>query len=82
MTDNLINGRIRAISTRRQGRLNLYGITDIRDLVLIRNALTASRIVPAISGAELNGIAIPEPASAWLLVVGLSTYCTRRRRDT
>jgi hypothetical protein len=63
----LVNGiQIGDMASRAQGDLNLDGITDIHDLLILQNALPAAGLA-AISAADLQA-AVPEPCTAALAV--------------
>jgi hypothetical protein len=67
MDRRLINGiQIGDLVSRGQGDLNLDGITDIQDLLLLQNALPAAGL-GAITAADLQAT-VPEPASVMLLL--------------
>ena len=75
--ENKINGiRIGDLTTFAKGDLNLDGITDIKDLVIIQNLLPAAGL-PAIDVAQLG---IPEPASAGLLILAGAALAHAARR--
>lgn len=61
-----------------QGDLNLDGITDIQDLLLMQNALTGSGL-GTITAAELSG-AVPEPATLGLVLLATLAMPRRGRR--
>lgn len=60
-----------------QGDLNLDGITNIQDLLLMQNAIGGSGI-GAITAAELSGV--PEPATISLLVLAMLALPRRFQR--
>ena len=67
MDRRLVNGiQIGDMASRAQGDLNLDGITNISDLLLLQNALPGAGL-GAITAAELSGV--PEPATAVLLLM-------------
>ncbi|MEX0643399.1 MAG: dockerin type I domain-containing protein [Pirellulales bacterium] len=71
--------------TWKQGDLNLDGKTDVADFFLLRQALGATGNGTALAdamAASLFGIAVPEPASAILVLLAVGSCCatTRRRR--
>jgi hypothetical protein len=59
-----------------KGDLNLDGITNIQDLLMMQNALTGVGM-GTISASELAGV--PEPASALLAIVALLPIAAGRR---
>lgn len=66
--------------TRSRGDLNLDGITNIQDLLLMQNALSGAGLA-AISASELS--VVPEPtAFAMLILVAASTLLRRQRNTT
>jgi hypothetical protein len=76
---HIVNGlQIGDMSSRAQGDLNLDGITNIQDLLLMQNALTGAGL-GAITSAELAGV--PEPATALLAVLALLPVATGRSRS-
>jgi hypothetical protein len=75
---HVVNGvQIGDMASRAQGDLNLDGITNIQDLLLMQNALTGAGI-GSITSAELNGV--PEPATALLAVLALLPVAIGRFR--
>jgi hypothetical protein len=78
MKKKVLNGvQIGDMATRAQGDLNLDGITDIHDLVLIQNALSGAGL-GAITAAELGGV--PEPGTLLLAFVASLPLIGRHRR--
>jgi hypothetical protein len=75
----VVNGiQVGDLMSRANGDLNLDGITNLHDLVLLQNALPAAGLA-TITAAELQS-AVPEPASIiMVLIAGLVKV--RRRRD-
>jgi hypothetical protein len=63
--------------SRGQGDLNLDGITNIQDLLILQNALSGAGI-GTITAAELSGV--PEPATALLAILAVVPLACRRRR--
>ena len=63
--------------SRSQGDLNLDGITNIQDLLLIQNALSGAG-VGTITADELRGV--PEPATITLLMTMIITSMPIRFR--
>lgn len=61
-----------------QGDLNLDGITNIQDLLLMQNALSGSGI-GTITAADLSGV--PEPATISLLLLSLLGLARRFQRS-
>ncbi len=77
MHRNVVSGvQIGDMFSHSQGDLNLDGITDIQDLLLMQNAL-ANAGMGAITANELS--AVPEPATSVMLIVGTLAICVRRR---
>jgi len=69
MRENLVNNvRVGDLNTLGNGDLNFDGITDISDLALMQAALPIAGL-DAITAAELNGTAVPEPSAGLLLLV-------------
>jgi hypothetical protein len=60
-----------------QGDLNLDGITDIKDLLLIQGALSGAGL-GTITAAELAGV--PEPSAALLAIVAAACALVAQRR--
>ena len=79
MDQRLVNGfQLGDMVSRGQGDLNLDGITNINDLLILQNALTGAGI-GAITTADLQG-AVPEPSTALLIAVaGVGIRLLRRR---
>jgi hypothetical protein len=78
MQKNIVGGvQIGDLLSYSKGDLNLDGITNIQDLLLMQNALTGAGIA-TITAGELAGV--PEPASAFLVILGLLSASTARRR--
>jgi hypothetical protein len=78
MDRRLVNGiQIGDMASRAQGDLNLDGITNIQDLLLLQNALPGAGL-GTITAAELAGV--PEPATAGLLLLGAIALPWRSRR--
>jgi hypothetical protein len=80
MSRRLVNGvQIGDMTSRSQGDLNLDGITNIKDLLLLQNALSGAGI-GTITPDELVGV--PEPATAMLLILATLPLACRRRRGS
>jgi hypothetical protein len=78
MDERLVNGfLVGDMFTRSRGDLNLDGITNIQDLLLMQNALSGAGIA-AITSAELLG-SVPEPSTAILAIAVLAPLTFRRR---
>jgi hypothetical protein len=78
LSKRLVNGfQIGDLTSYGQGDLNLDGITNIQDLVLMQNALSGAGI-GTITGAELAGV--PEPATCVLLLWAIMAMPLRSRR--
>jgi len=78
MHKRLVNGiEIGDMASHAQGDLNLDGITDIQDLVIMQHALTGSGL-GAISAAQLTSV--PEPSALVLLTCGPWLIALRRHR--
>jgi trimeric autotransporter adhesin len=76
MTRRLVNGiQIADLTSRGQGDLNLDGITNIQDLLLLQNALIGAGI-GTITAAELAGV--PEPATVMLTILALLPLALRQ----
>lgn len=76
MQKRIVNGvQIGDLTSRSQGDLNLDGITNIRDLLLLQNALIGAGL-GTITADEL----VPEPTTALLAVVALFPLAVRRHR--
>jgi hypothetical protein len=77
----VVNGiQVGDLISRAQGDLNLDGITNLHDLVLLQGALPAAGLA-AITAAELQA-AVPEPATAMLLLsAALNLALLRSRRS-
>jgi hypothetical protein len=76
----LVNGiQIGDMLSRGGGDLNLDGITDIHDLLVLQNALPAAGL-SAITAAELSA-AVPEPATALLLLTAVVFALPSRNRN-
>jgi hypothetical protein len=76
---HVVNGvQIGDLASRAQGDLNLDGITNIQDLLLMQNALTGAGI-GSITAAELSGV--PEPATALLVILAMLPLAIGRRRS-
>ena len=76
---HVVNGvQIGDLASRAQGDLNLDGITNIQDLLLMQNALTGAGL-GTITAAELSGV--PEPATALLAVLALLPLAVGRPRS-
>jgi hypothetical protein len=58
------------MASRAQGDLNLDGITNIKDLLLIQNALSGAGLA-TITAADLEG-GVPEPSSAVLALLSIA----------
>jgi hypothetical protein len=81
MLPNLVDGfRVGDLNSFASGDLNFDGLTDIADLAMFQNALTGSGIA-AITGADLNGSSVPEPATwaGMIVAVVAAGFCYRRR---
>lgn len=77
MQKNVVNGvQIGDLLSYSKGDLNLDGITNIQDLVLMQNALTGAGM-GSITANDLAGV--PEPASALLAIVALLPMVAGRR---
>jgi hypothetical protein len=77
MDRRLVNGfLIGDMFTRSKGDLNLDGITNIQDLLLMQNALSGAGLA-SISAAELS--VVPEPATLALLLPVAAGLLRRRR---
>ena len=75
----VVNGvQIGDMASHAQGDLNLDGITNIQDLLLMQNALTGAGL-GAITAAELSGV--PEPATALLAALAMLPLAIGRRRS-
>ena len=76
----VINGvQIGDMASRAQGDLNLDGITNIHDLLLMQNALTGA----GLGTISLSELGVPEPTTALLaLFAALPFAATRRHRRT
>jgi hypothetical protein len=75
----LVNGiQIGDMTSRAQGDLNLDGITNINDLLLLQNSLPGAGL-GTITAAELSGV--PEPATAALLLLAAMALPRRFRRE-
>jgi hypothetical protein len=80
MSKHLVNGiQIGDMLSRGQGDLNLDGITNIQDLLLMQNALSGAGM-GTISAQDLQGV--PEPATITLLFVMMSAVPIRFRRPS
>jgi hypothetical protein len=76
---HIVNGvQIGDMASHAQGDLNLDGITNIQDLLLMQNALTGAGL-GTITAAELSGV--PEPATALLAVLALLPLAIGRSRS-
>jgi hypothetical protein len=79
MDRRIVGGfQIGDMASRSQGDLNLDGITDIQDLLLLQNALPGAGL-GAITAAELNA-AVPEPASALSALIAAGSMILFNRR--
>jgi trimeric autotransporter adhesin len=77
MSRRLVNGiQIADMTSRGQGDLNLDGITNIQDLLLLQNALIGAGI-GTITSAELLGV--PEPSTAILTILAVTPLALRRK---
>jgi hypothetical protein len=75
---HVVNGiQIGDMASRAQGDLNLDGITNIQDLLLMQNALTGAGM-GTITAGDLNGV--PEPTTALLTILAVLPLAIRRRR--
>jgi hypothetical protein len=78
MQKRLVNGiQVGDMTSRGQGDLNLDGITNIQDLLLLQNALIGAGMGP-ITADELSGV--PEPTTALLAVLVTLPLVVARRR--
>ncbi len=78
MHKRLVNGiEIGDMTSHAQGDLNLDGITDIQDLVIMQHALTGSGL-GAISAAQLTSV--PEPSALMLLMCSPCLIALHRSR--
>lgn len=78
MSQHLVNGiQIGDMLSRGQGDLNLDGITNIQDLLIIQNALSGAG-AGTITADELRGV--PEPATITLLMTLMITSVPIRFR--
>ena len=78
MHRHLVNSiQIGDMFSRGQGDLNLDGITNIQDLLIIQNALSGAGM-GTISAQDLLGV--PEPATITLLLVMMTSVPIRFRR--
>ena len=76
MKKNIVGGfQIGDMLSRSQGDLNLDGITNIQDLVLIQSALAGAGM-GAITADQL----VPEPTTVVLVLVAAVPLAIRRRR--
>jgi hypothetical protein len=79
MSRRLINGiQIGDMVSRGQGDLNLDGITNIFDLLILQNALSGAGMA-AITAADFERGAVPEPSAAALLLSFLIMTAAWRR---
>jgi len=70
MDRRLVNGfLVGDLYTRSRGDLNLDGITNIQDLLLMQNALSGAGLA-AISASDLA--VVPEPTAGMLLILGVA----------
>lgn len=77
MDRRLVNGfLVGDMFTRSHGDLNLDGITNIQDLLLMQNALSGAGLA-AITAADLA--VVPEPASVVLLITAIAGMVRLRR---
>jgi hypothetical protein len=77
MQTRLVNGvQIGDMMSRSQGDLNLDGITNVKDLLLLQNALVGAGM-GTITAAELG---VPEPATALLAIAAALPFIGRRYR--
>jgi hypothetical protein len=80
MQKRLVNGvQVGDMTSRGQGDLTLDGVTDIKDLFLLQNALIGAGM-GTITAAELSGV--PEPTTVLLVSLALLPMVIggRRRR--
>ena len=78
LSKRVVNGvQVGDMLSRAQGDLNLDGITNIQDLLLIQNALPGAGI-GSITAADLGGV--PEPATISLIVLGMLALPRRSSR--
>jgi hypothetical protein len=69
LSKHVVNGvQIGDLASHAQGDLNLDGITNIQDLLLMQNALTGAGM-GTITAAELGGV--PEPSTCVLLLLAM-----------
>jgi hypothetical protein len=69
-SSNTFNGIVvGGLSLRDQGDLNLDGVVDLRDAVILHNGLLAAG---AGTGLDFSLLGVPEPASCWLFAVALA----------
>jgi hypothetical protein len=80
MDRRVINGvQLGDLTSRAGGDLNLDGITNIFDLAIFQNALSAAGL-PAITPAELAAASVPEPATfALALMLSVVAPAAKRR---
>lgn len=78
MDRRLVNGvQIGDLTSRSQGDLNLDGITNIQDLVILQNALVGAGI-GTLTAADFAGV--PEPSTLGLAVLAAITWLAGGRR--
>ena len=78
MQKHVVNGvQIGDMASHALGDLNLDGITNIQDLLILQNALSGAGI-GTITAAELSGV--PEPTTALLAILAVVPLACRRRR--
>jgi hypothetical protein len=79
MDRRLVSGiQIGDLASRAQGDLNLDGITNIHDLLILQNALPAAGLA-AISAADLEA-AVPEPATVAVALVATFALTNLRQQ--
>ncbi len=77
MQKRLVNGiQIADLTSRSQGDLNLDGITNIQDLLLLQNALIGAGM-GTITSADLFGV--PEPSTVILAMLAVTSLARCRR---
>ena len=77
---HVVNGvQIGDMASHAQGDLNLDGITNIQDLLLMQNALTGAGM-GTITAADLSGV--PEPSTFVLMLLAMMAMPRRRSRSS
>ena len=80
MQKHLVNGvQIGDMASHAQGDLNLDGITNIQDLLLMQNALTGAGM-GTITAADLSGV--PEPSTFVLMLLAMMAMPRRPGRSS